>query len=98
MKHSIFQFYVLENNLELYARFMLFMAVTLEAPDRMGLQGQYVDDGASETKTEALGPVYTKRQPQRRVNTVMALAILVSLKTIKTNRATPELDRNLFWS
>ena len=34
------QFYVLENNLELYARFMLLLGVVLKSPDRMGLQGK----------------------------------------------------------
>lgn len=34
------QFYVLENALELYARDMLFLALSLETPQRMGLQGE----------------------------------------------------------
>ena len=34
-----FQFYVLEGNLELYARDMLFLMLVYENPKRMGLQG-----------------------------------------------------------
>ena len=37
-----------------------------------------------------LGPVYTKRHYQRRVNATMTLEILVSLKTMETNEVTPE--------
>lgn len=33
------QFYILENALELYARDMLFLSLSLETPKRMGLQG-----------------------------------------------------------
>lgn len=35
-----FQFYILENALELYARDMLFLSLSLETPKRMGLQGE----------------------------------------------------------
>lgn len=35
------QFYILENALELYARDMLFLSLSLETPKRMGLQGKW---------------------------------------------------------
>ena len=35
-----FQFYILENNLEIYARDMLFLTIALEPQSRMGLQGK----------------------------------------------------------
>ena len=34
------QFYILENNLELYARAILFLTIALEPQNRMGLQGK----------------------------------------------------------
>ena len=42
--------------------------------------------------------VYTKSRRRRRVNAAMILAILFSLKTMETNRVTPERVTNLFWS
>lgn len=36
------QFYILENALELYARDMLFLSLSLETPKRMGLQGKWL--------------------------------------------------------
>lgn len=36
----LFQFYVYENNLELYARDMLLMNIALEPQSSMGLQGE----------------------------------------------------------
>ena len=35
----VFQFYITETQCELYCRDLLFMALFLESPDRMGLQG-----------------------------------------------------------
>ena len=45
----------------------------------------------------ALGPVYTKRQRQRRVNAVMTLAILVSLKKKQNQRNRVVLQPILEW-
>ena len=41
-KMLLFQFYILETALELYARHILFLTLSLELQKRMGLQGETV--------------------------------------------------------
>ena len=44
------------------------------------------------------GPVYAKRQHQRKVNAAMNVEILMSLKPMETNTVAPEWGCNPFWS
>lgn len=37
---SLFQFYIIETQCELYCRDLLFMSLFMEPPNRMGLQGR----------------------------------------------------------
>ena len=45
-----------------------------------------------------LGPIYTKRQRQRKVNAAMILVIQLSLKSMEAKRVAPEWGCNPFWS
>ena len=48
----MFQFYIIESALELYARHMLFLTLSLEMQNRMGLQGERMTRQSRDERTE----------------------------------------------